>query len=309
MMGHKGLFLVLVLIGTGWGLTQPLTKLAVSTGHGQFGLIFWQQVIMVSVLGAAMLVTGRGLPRDRGSLVAYGVIAMVGTILPNSASYRAAAHLPAGVMSILLSLIPMLAFPVALMLGIERFRWARLGGLGFGLAAVLLLVVPEASLPDPQMVPWVGVALVAGVAYAFEGNFVARWGTGKADAIQTIFGASLVGAFIALPLMMGSGQWIDLSAGLGTPEWALILSSLVHAVVYASYVWLVGRAGPVFAVQCSYIVTLSGVLWAMLLLTESYSPFIWSALGLMLLGLSLVQPKPKAALDAIAAMGETTEKT
>ena len=72
MMGHKGLFLVLVLIGTGWGLTQPLTKLAVSTGHGQFGLIFWQQVIMVSVLGAAMLVTGRGLPRDRGSLVAYG---------------------------------------------------------------------------------------------------------------------------------------------------------------------------------------------------------------------------------------------
>ncbi len=307
-MQRFGLFAVLIVIGVGWGLTQPLTKLAVSTGHGQFGLIFWQQVVMVVALGGLMLATGRSLPRDAGSLRAYVVIALIGTILPNSASYKAAAHLPAGVMSILLSLIPMLAFPVALAFGLEKFRVARLWGLALGLSAVLLLVVPEASLPDRAMVPWVAVALVAGIAYAFEGNFVARWGTGQADAIQTIFGAALVGAVMALPLMLLSGQWIDPRDGIGVPEAALVLSSLVHAAVYTSYVWLVGRAGPVFAVQCSYIVTISGVFWAMGLLGESYSPYIWAALGLMLGGLALVQPRPAEALEAAAAIADTGEK-
>ncbi len=307
-MQRFGLSVVLILIGVGWGLTQPLTKLAVSTGHGQFGLIFWQQMVMVVALGGLMLATGRGLPRDRASLTAYVVIALIGTILPNSASYKAAAHLPAGVMSILLSLIPMLAFPVALAFGLEKFRISRLWGLGLGMSAVLLLVVPQASLPDRAMVPWVAMALVAGISYAFEGNFVARWGTGKADAIQTIFGAALVGAVLALPLTLFSGQWIDPRAGLGVPEGALVLSSLVHAAVYTSYVWLVGRAGPVFAVQCSYIVTISGVFWAMGLLGESYSPYIWAALGLMLGGLALVQPRPAEALEAAAAIADTGEK-
>jgi len=150
--------------------------------------------------------------------------------------------------------------------------------------------------------------LVAGIAYAFEGNFVARWGTGQADAIQTIFGAALVGAVMALPLMLLSGQWIDPRDGIGVPEGALVLSSLVHAAVYTSYVWLVGRAGPVFAVQCSYIVTISGVFWAMGLLGESYSPYIWAALGLMLGGLALVQPRPAEALEAAAAIADTGEK-
>jgi drug/metabolite transporter (DMT)-like permease len=40
-------------------------------------------------------------------------------------------------------------------------------------------------------------------------------------------------------------------------------------VVYAGYVWLVGRAGAVFAAQVAYLVTLFGVFWAMLILGET----------------------------------------
>ena len=31
---------VLLIMGAGWGLTQPLSKIAVSTGYRHFGLIF-----------------------------------------------------------------------------------------------------------------------------------------------------------------------------------------------------------------------------------------------------------------------------
>ena len=46
----------LVWLGIGWGSTQSLGKIATETGHGPFGLIFWQQVVMVTVLGAVALV-------------------------------------------------------------------------------------------------------------------------------------------------------------------------------------------------------------------------------------------------------------
>ncbi|MHA6262800.1 DMT family transporter [Arenibacterium sp. CAU 1754] len=304
--GEKLTFTVLLLLlGAGWGVTQPLTKIAVSTGHGHFGLIFWQLVIGAGAMCIASLVRGSGLPWSRGALRVYVVIAFIGTLIPNSTSYQAIAHLPSGVMSVLLSLIPMIAFPMALGLGLERFSMRRFLGLLAGLGGVSLLILPEASLPDAAMLAWIPVALVAPFFYAFEGNYVARWGTGGLDPMQVLFGASLIGAVIALPLAVGSGQFISPFRTYGAPEWSLIASSLVHVVVYASYVWLVGRTGPVFAVQVSYLVTGFGVVWAMLILNESYSPYFWAAMGMVLLGVLLVQPRRKDTVAQDPAIGET----
>ena len=82
-------------------------------------------------------------------------------------------------------------------------------------------------------------------------------------------------------------------------------ASLIHVTVYTLYVWMVGKAGPIFAVQVSYLVTGFGVIWAMLILGESYSGWIWAAMGVMAIGMFLVQPRLQA--KALAAPGETGE--
>ena len=285
------LFGILVLLGAGWGLTNPLAKLAVSTGYQHFGLIFWQMVIGAGFMAGLSALRGTGLPMTRKTLKVYVIIAMVGTILPNSASYQAIAHLPSGIVSILLSLIPMLAFPIALALGLEVFRPIRLVGLAAGLSGVLMLALPEASLPDPAMLAWVPIALIAPFFYAFEGNYVGKWGTEGLDAIQVLYGASVVGAVLVLPLALISGQFINPFVPFGVAEWAHVGSSLIHVTVYAGYVWLVGRAGPVFTAQVSYLVTGFGVIWAMLILGERYAPTIWAAMALVLIGVFLVRPR------------------
>ncbi|WP_433989587.1 hypothetical protein SuNHUV7_02060 (plasmid) [Pseudoseohaeicola sp. NH-UV-7] len=306
MTTHMRLFFIaiLVLLGVGWGATIPMMKLAVSTGHQHFGLIFWQLVIGATLMAGLSRLRGRGLPLGRAQIKTYLVIALIGTVIPNSASYQAIAHLPAGVMSILLSLIPMLAFPMALALGQDQFNTRRFCGLLFGLAGVMVLILPEASLPDRSAIWWVMIAVASSICYAFEGNYVARWGTAGLDPIEVLFGASVVGALIALPLALGSGQWINPFIPYGVAEWALIGSSLIHVLVYAGYVWLVGKAGPVFAVQVSYLVTGFGVIWSLIVLNESYSPYIWMALALMFAGLFLVQPRPKAILAPAKPMGD-----
>ena len=287
---------VLIILGAGWGITIPLTKIAVSTGFGHYGLIFWQLAIGSVLMASLSALRGKGLPVNRTSLRVFAVVALIGTLIPNTASFQAAVQLPAGILSILLSMIPMFAFPVALVMGLDRFSWRRFAGLGVGLTGVLVILMPGASGALNTPVFWICVALIAGLCYAMEGNIVAKWGTAGLDAIQVLFGASVLGAVAILPVTVVTGQFIPPRDLLGSAGYALIMASVAHTLVYAGYVWLVGRAGPVFTVQVSYLVTGFGILWAKAILNEAYPPAVWAALALMFLGMYLVQPRAKAAL-------------
>ncbi len=288
---------LLVTLGLGWGLTQPLGKMATEDGHGPFGLIFWQLVICVLVLGALCLPRRKGLVFTREALRFYAVVALLGTLIPNATFYLSAARLPSGVMSMIISAVPMIAFPLAVLMGMERFGWLRLAGLCLGLAGVSLLAAPGAVLPDAAMVAFLPLALVGPLCYAMEGLFVARYGTAGMDPVQAMFGASVVGLLGCLPVALMTGQMFDPFAGFDRPEAALAFSSAVHALMYAAYVWLAFRAGAVFASQCSYIVTGAGIFWAMVLLGERFPPSLWLALVLLLSGVALVSPRERAGRE------------
>ncbi len=291
----------LTLMGAAWGLTQPLTKIAVTAGHTPLGLIFWQLLIASVVLSVVTLLRGRRLPWAPRHLVLYAIIASVGTILPNSASYTAAFHLPSGIMSIVLSLVPIMAFPVAILMRTDSFAVLRLLGLLLGLGAILLIALPETSLPDRAMVAWLPLALVAPAFYAFEGNYVARYGTQGLDPVQVLAGASTLGTIAVFPVVWLSGEFIDPRLPWDNAEGAILGIGLAHAIAYTGYVWIVGKAGAVFAVQVSYLVTGFGILWASLILSETYSLWVWGALVPMFAGLFLVQPRLEKGLPAARA--------
>lgn len=286
---------ILVVLGIGWGGTQPLGKIAASTGHQPFGLILWQLVVCVLVLGALTLVRGKRLPLTGAALRFYTVVAVLGTLVPNYTFYLSVSHLPAGIMSIIIASIPLIAFPMALALGMDRFSLSRLGGLALGLAGVGVIALPGAALPDPAMAAWLPVAMVGPLFYAIEATYVARTGIGTMDAIQAMLGASVVGLVLCIPLALMTGQGFVPPLPLGRAEWALIASSALHSVLYATYVWLAARAGAVFASQTSYVVTVAGVFWAMLILGERLTSGIWIAAALMIGGLFLVRPRARQA--------------
>jgi drug/metabolite transporter (DMT)-like permease len=227
----------------------------------------------------------------RDALVFYVVVALLGTLIPNFTFYLSVQRLPSGIMSILISTVPLIAFPLALALGIDRFSPVRLCGLLLGIAGVALIAWPAGSLPDAGMAAFLPLAMVGPFFYAAEASYVAKWGTAGLDPVQAMFGASVMGALICLPVALLSGQFIDPTQAWGRAEWALIASSSIHALVYASYVWLAARAGSVFASQCSYLVTATGLIWAMVLLGERFSPIVWLSLVVMLSGVALVQPR------------------
>ena len=282
----------LLVIGSAWGFTIPLTKIAVSTGHQPLGLITWELAIGAVILGLARLARSNKARIRKDDLILFAVVALAGTILPGHFTYQAAFHLPAGVMAIVVALVPMFSLPVALAIGLERPQIIRLFGLLLGLAAIIMIALPKTSLPDPAKAAWVLVALIAPICYAVEGNFIAWRGTRDLTSADVLFGASALGFLVAAPLAITTGAWINPIRPWGMPEWALLGLCLFHISAYTGYIWLVGHAGSVFASQVAYLVTGTGVLWSIVLLSETYSGWIWAALALMLCGLAFVAPKP-----------------
>jgi drug/metabolite transporter (DMT)-like permease len=249
-------------------------------------------VIGALVLGPIALLSGT----VRVGARAFGwaaLIATIGTVIPNYTFYYSVARLPAGIMSIIICTVPMMSYPIAIALGMDRLQAGRLFGLACGLVGVALIALPEASLPDPAMAAFLPLAMVGPLFYALESNVVARIGTLGMSAVQAMALTSAVGAVIVAPLAMATGQWVNPIGPWGAAEWALVASSVAHAIAYSTYVWLAARAGAVFASQSGYIVTGTGVLWASLLLGEVFSIWVWAALAVMLLGLALVQPRDR----------------
>ncbi len=284
-------YIVLVLLGCGWGLTIPLTVIAVKTGLGHLGIIFWQFFIVMVLFGLRQIFLKNQLSLARSSLQIFCVIAFIGTIFPNSASLIAASYLPGGVLSILIATVPMFAFPIALFLGIDKFEFSRVFGIIFGFLGVYLLIAPEAALPDPSVIWIIPIALIAPIFYGLEGNFVAKFGTGNSSPTEVLLGASIIGCFVTFPLAILSNQFVNPFVPWTASHYALVLSSIIHGIVYATYVWLVTRVGVVFSAQVSYFVTLAGVLWSMIILDEVHSKFIWMSLICMILGMTLVKPR------------------
>ncbi|MGI9365640.1 MAG: DMT family transporter [Rhizobiaceae bacterium] len=291
-MSRPVLLLILLGFGTMWGATIPLTKITVSTGHHPFGLIFWQSVLTMIVLAALVLIRKSRLVLDRSHLLFFTIIAATGTLLPNSTSYLAAFHLPAGVMALIIALVPMFSLMVALIFRLERFQWIRLTGVVLGAVAIGLIVLPDTSLPDPGKAIFVMVALCAPLCYGIEGNYLNVKQPADTGPVATLFGASIVGTAISLPLTLATGTFVNpFQTGVSEPELALLASIVLHIIAYVGYIWMVGQAGAVFAAQVSYIVTPAGVLLSMAVLGEKPSPYIWLALVVLLLGLFLVQPR------------------
>jgi len=283
-------FVGLFAFGCVWGSTQPLAKIAVSTGHQPMGLIFWQLFFSVVALGIVLAVKRIRVPLDQRHLRYYLAIAFIGTLIPQSFSFLALAHLPAGIVAVAITSVPMFSLLIALSMGNERFRIGRSMGILLGVAAMLMIALPQASLPVEGQTFWVFVALIAPFCYGFEGNFVASKAPADVNPMAILWGASVLGSSISLPLAIVTGQYVDLRVVWQAPEWALLGSSLGHVIAYTGYMWLIGLAGVVFTAQIAYVVMVSAIILSMITLGETYSAWVWLAIGLMLFGLTLVQP-------------------
>lgn len=291
------------LVGGAWALQYALAKLAMNAGAHPLGLAFWEGVGSgVIVLLGQRLTRRARLPLDWRTLGLFAVTGLLGLTLPATAIFWSAQHLPVGIVTMLFALVPMLTYAMALVLHLDRLTGLRFAGLSIGLASVLLLVIPETSLPSRDLAGWVLLALAGAACYAAQAVYVARCAPAAIDPI-TLGGASLLlGGLFLLPAALAMDVFITPLPPWGPVEAAAAGIVLVNAFCITGYFLLIRHAGPVVASQTSYALTLAGVLWGLWLFDEQHSAWVWAALALLLFGLTMVRAEP-AAQPALSSGG------
>lgn len=285
---------VLLFMGVAWGLSISLAKIAALSGAHPFGITFWQSFLSAGVLVVFNAVQRRRISLNRRMLGLYVVCGLLGSVIPGILYFYAASRISAGVLSITIALVPILTYVAAVSVGIEKIVRGRVTGVACGAVAVVLLVAPEGSLPDPSDAVWVLAALVAAVCYVGENMVLALRMPEGAHPLMVTCGMFLAATAIMAPVVLATDTFVPLGWPWGRLEWSIVGMVMVSSIAYTLFVYLVKTAGPVFASQTAYVITLSGVAWGMVIFDERHSMWIWISLALMLAGLILVTPRKKS---------------
>ena len=264
---------------------QPANKVAVEGGFEPFGIMVWQGVITLILAGG--LAARMGPPRGGAQWAICAQVAVLGTLIPHFASFTAVTHLPAGLVAIILSTIPIFALLMGLALRREVLSIARAAGLGLGFVAMAMIATSRGDMGGGTM--WaVAIGLLAPLCYALNSTLLAGRGMAGLHPLQAFAGA----AVIFLPVSVIGAAFMGQIKGIGAdlPSLAVIATAVGHTIIYTGFLWLVTVAGAVFASQTAYLVTGFGILWSIILLGERYASGVWFALALLFVGLTLVRP-------------------
>ena len=284
-------FLILIILGLGWGLSFTLGKIAITAGGTPIGLTFWQSLFSGLILLAYVFFRHGKIIIPKIMFLPIVIITFLSVVIPNIIFYACIEHLDAGVLSISVSVIPLFTYLIAMGLRMDKFKVRRVIGLITGFCALLILILPENSLPDKRDIPWVLLALNCALCYALENIYIDRLALQNFGPIRLVCAVSFVSAIITFLLSLVMDQFFILQP----TNLYLFISTLglgfISATAYSIFIYLIGRAGSVFSSQVGYLVTFFGVVWGIIILGESHSVFVWISLAMIMLGIFLVQPK------------------
>jgi drug/metabolite transporter (DMT)-like permease len=283
---------LVLFMGLAWGLSVSLSKIAGATGAHPIGLAQWQVTVAALVTMAVCLVT-RALPYPRADLIRFGLVCgAVGIAFPAIALFEAAKHLPAGIVAIAFATLPLFTYLMSVAWGLEGRSWRRFLGVVIGLAAMAMILLPQAALPDPDAWPWVVLALVASVSMSFENFFAGAFRPRGVSSFALSFVRQLGAMTLLTPLAVATGTLLPLFEPWGATQWAATGTGLISGIAFSCLLYVIATSGAVFATQSAYVITLAGVGWGMILFAERHSAWVWLALALTLIAVAMVRPEP-----------------
>ena len=286
---------MLFAMGTAWGGNISLAKIATNHGGHPVGLALWQTALGGGLLFLISLAARRP-PVLRGPVLRFNLVCgLIGVAFPGIALFWSARYLPAGIVAIAFASMPLFTYVLSALFRVEAIERRRMLGVLLGLTAMGLLVLPESALPGPGLVPWVLLALAASVSMSGENLYVDVARPAGLSSLGLSCGRQLAAALLLAPLAVSFGALVPLLVPWGPLQWAATGMALTSAFAYTLLLYVIQRAGAVFASQTAYLITLAGVLWGILLFDERHSGYIWAALVLMLAGMALVQPRQRNA--------------
>ena len=274
------------------GIIAPLrfvlNKIAVDGGVPPFAFAFWPMLFSGLLLLAVAMMRGETPSLKFADLRAYIVVGVLAMGAPLAVLTYLADKLPQGIISMVVILAPTLTYLFAILLGVDRLKLLSCAGLVAGLGGILVIVLPDVSLPEPDMVWWLLFALLAPVLLGLGNVLTALVRPPAMPSTVLAAGMLLSAAALLLVLMIATGQTYFFDGAAPGINWNFLYATLLNSIFYILFLEIVRLSGPVFFSQMNYLAVAAGFGWGMLLFGERYSLYVWGGTALMAMSVLLL---------------------
>lgn len=282
----------LIFLGGSWGFYFSLLKIAVLSGISYIGIAMLTTVGVASGMCLIALLRRRKPGFTRKHHVFYLVCALTGYILPMLFELAAIAHMPAGVMTLIISMSPLVTLLIAWLAKTDQVNLSRIGGVTIGAASIFLILLPEAHRSEDVAWHWLLLAALVPFSYAVHHNFTARFWPGNDDSYQIACGEAIYSGGLLLLVSLFFWQWEDVQSW-NVGHTAIVIMALIALVDIYIYFELIRIKGPIYTSHANYFMVVSGVAWGMILFAERPSPMMWLSAILLMASLYLIGQREK----------------
>lgn len=254
---------LLLLLGFIWGCGYSLSRYALTHGVSPLGYAFWQTLGPALLLGITGGFRRGGRLRNPADWRFFLVCGLAGIAIPNTNMYFLAPHLPAGMLAVLVNTVPLIIYPMAIFLGMERFDSLRFLAVVLGVFGVMSLVTAPLSVNMYTL-----AALLTPLAFAACSLYIASLGKHAPMAQESACGMLLAATLLLLPLVLSTHSYYSLSVFPNAVQSVVLLEILLSTMGYVLFFRLIRLAGPVFYSLVGGVVALTGIFWGRVLFDE-----------------------------------------
>lgn len=296
------------LLGAIWGSSFLWIKIAVA----EIGPVLLAALRLL--FGAAGLVgiawmMRQSVPRDRGLLVRYLVLAVLNTALPFALIPWGETRIASGLAAVLNGTTPLFTLVIAhFWLRDEHITRARIAGLFVGFTGVVVLMSHDLSAGADSL--WGQAAvLAASCSYAVAAIFARKYLRGQPPVVQATVAVCIADAvlWLAVPVAEPSARLPHLPITWLALAWLGVLGS---CVAYLLYYYLIQAWGATRATVVTYVYPVIGLLLGVAFLDEALNARVVAGTLLVVSGIVVanrapaLRPSPPARVSApIAATG------
>ncbi len=287
---------VLLLVGgIAYGSMFSANKFIVEAGLPIASYAFWQTLFSSGVLLIGAALTRDLPPVNFRALRLYLLVAITGMVGPLLVFSSVADRVPAGILTLIVALIPTTTYVLSLIVGMDRFRWLNVAGVALGFGGIILIVLPSGSLPTPEAAIWVVFALLVPLLAAFNNVYGERLAPPKAGSLGMAGGMMGIAAVVLFVVMMARDGLV-LPTDVGNQGlYCVLWATAAQSITYACFFEIIRRAGGAFFALLNYVVVAAGLIWASILFGDQLSYWVWIAVVLLAISLALTNLGTAAA--------------
>ncbi|CDZ76886.1 putative DMT superfamily transporter inner membrane protein [Legionella massiliensis] len=266
--------ITLIILGFIWGSGYTLAKYAMINGVPPLGYAFWQSLgpaILLTLTSFFPFSSSRVQEKQRNHLLQpsywpyFLICGLIGIAIPNTNMYFIAEHIPAGLLAVLVNTVPLMVYPLALIIGQERFDGWRTLALSLGMVGIFLIITPTT---ESLFSNWTLLALLSPLSFALCSLYIAAKQPAGLNALQAASGMLVAASLLLSPLVIHQQSFYPLTAPFTVAKQVVILEIILSSVGYLLFFQLIRLAGPVFYSLTGGMVALTGLFWGFVVFDE-----------------------------------------